>query len=216
MQKKSPSVLATCLTYVAVPPTVFLLLLLLWASPAHSGTQSPTSPSWLSRIFQSAHEELSPPENTKSANPCYKNCKTSGEAVALIKNFEGFSPFIYLDSADVPTIGFGHAIRPGEKFREPMTGIEARDLLAKDIAKREPQLNKLVATKLYPYQYDALMSFMYNLGSGTLAKSSVLNRVNSNQHTKVPERLLLYNKAGGQVLRGLTLRRTLEGRLYAR
>jgi hypothetical protein len=61
--------------------------------------------------------------------PCLEDCQPSVVAIGTIRHFEGYSPIRYLDAAGYPTIGFGHLIKPGEKFAEPLLGEAAERLL---------------------------------------------------------------------------------------
>jgi hypothetical protein len=65
--------------------------------------------------------------------PCHGNCEVSEDGRALIKNFEGYSPFRYRDSAGYWTIGVGHLIKSGERIPEPLLGEAAERLLQQDI-----------------------------------------------------------------------------------
>lgn len=146
---------------------------------------------------------------------CDNDCKISDTGLALIKFFEGFSPFTYKDAAGYPTIGFGHLIRPGETFDEPLTGPAADKLLRKDVTDAERGVRRSVKVLLFIHQYDAIVSFTFNLGSGALAKSTLLKRINAERHDDVPNQLDKWVYAGGKKLRGLAIRRTAEGVLYS-
>lgn len=146
---------------------------------------------------------------------CLHNCATTDTGLELIEGFEGFSPFIYNDIAGIPTIGFGHAIKRGERFSEPLMPPEARTLLENDLRGKERAINGMVCTPLTDNQFDALASFTYNLGEGTLRKSSVLRYINAGTHGKVPPRIRLYDRAAGVEVKGLYLRRKAEANLYS-
>lgn len=149
---------------------------------------------------------------------CQKNCTADDRGFGLIRDFEGYSPFTYRDIAGVPTIGFGHAIRPGEKFSEPLMGPAAETLLERDVSATVREINQLVRIPLFSCQFDALTSFTYNLGAGTLKKSPVLKLVNAGRHERVPAELLKYDKARvagiERVIPGLFNRRKSEAKLY--
>jgi len=118
--------------------------------------------------------------------PCLGNCQPSPAAVGVIKHFEGYSPIIYKDAAGYDTIGFGHLIKPGEKIQEP----------------------------LFQGQFDAVVSWAYNLREGALKSSTMLNKINAGQHEQVPGQMKPWTRAGGKVLKGLERRREAEAALY--
>lgn len=130
--------------------------------------------------------------------------------LALIKTFEGFSPVVYLDAAGLPTIGYGHLIREGEEFSDGITREWAEELLRKDIAIAQAAVLRLIHVPLRNGQYDALVSFTFNLGSGALQRSTLRRRVNGEDHAAVPHEFRRWVWAGGRRLRGLMRRREAE------
>lgn len=136
------------------------------------------------------------------------------EGLALIKRFEGFEPEVYLDAACLPTIGYGHLIRPGEDFSKGITEREAEILLAKDVQVAERAVLRMINVPLTDGQFDALVSFTYNLGSGALQRSTLRRKVNREEHCEVPAEFMKWVWAGGRRLRGLVHRRTEEVNLY--
>jgi lysozyme len=145
-----------------------------------------------------------------------KPCAISHAGVSLIKNFEGYSPYIYKDVAGYDTIGFGHLVRKGEKIQQPLLGKAADDLLRKDLQQAEQSVNKSVQIRLAQYQYDPLVSFTFNLGGGAFGKSTLLKKVNTSQHKTAALEFLKWNKAGGKVSKGLIRRRYAEAFMYAK
>jgi lysozyme len=141
-------------------------------------------------------------------------CQLSENGLALIRTFEGYSPFVYKDSAGLDTIGYGHLIVKGEKFDQPLLPEAANKLLAKDAMFAVNGVNKYTKVKLKQNQMDSLVSFTFNLGVGTYSRSSIVKKVNANLHKEVPDRIMLYNKAGGKVIQGLVNRRKAEAALY--
>lgn len=158
---------------------------------------------------------LSAPEWDRA---CLKNCALSDNGASFISHFEGYSPYVYKDSAGLPTIGIGHLIRKGESFEEPMTPEEAHDLLKKDAEQAIDGVNRRVKVELKQHQADALISFTFNLGEGSLKNSSLLKLVNLERHDEVPPKFLPWDKArvNGRLtpVRGLTIRRNAESKLY--
>ena len=138
------------------------------------------------------------------------------EGLNLIKTFEGFEPEIYLDAAGLPTIGYGHLIRPGEHkmFEGGISEPAAQALLSKDVWSAERSVLRLISVPLTDGQYDALVSFTFNLGGGALQRSTLRRKINREEHNEVPEQLMRWVWAGGRRLRGLARRREAEAGLY--
>lgn len=137
----------------------------------------------------------------------------------LISEFEGLSLVPYLCSAKVPTIGYGNTFYPsGKKVTlqdKPITKSVAYWMLKETANVFATQVNLLVKTKLTQNQFNALVSFAFNLGSQALGKSTLLKKVNANPNDPtIRNEFLKWNKAGGRVLDGLTKRRTKEANLY--
>ena len=87
-------------------------------------------------------------------------------------------------------------------------------MLMNDIARFEPELDSLAKVPLSQNQWDALMSFVYNLGSANLGPSTLLKLLNAGDYAGAAEQFLRWNKAGGQVLAGLTKRRAAERAMF--
>ena len=138
------------------------------------------------------------------------------DGLNLIKRFEGFEPDIYLDAAGLPTIGYGHLLRDGEHkmFKYGITEPAAQALLAKDVWSAERAVLRLIKVPLTDGQFDALVSFTFNLGGGALQRSTLRRKVNRSEHYEVPEQLMRWVWAGGRKLRGLARRRSAEAGLY--
>jgi lysozyme len=131
----------------------------------------------------------------------------------LVKSFEKCVLHPYDDGAGYMTIGWGHLIRRGEHF-DKITQAEADELLRHDLADAEHAVESQVKVPLTDNQFGALVSFAFNVGAGGLGRSSMLRALNRGEYGAVPERLKVWNKAGGKVLRGLTRRRKAEGDLF--
>lgn len=145
------------------------------------------------------------------------NIGTKG--LTLIKKYEGFYSKPYLDPIGIPTIGYGATYYPnGKKVTmkdKALTEKEASDLLAKMLVTYENDVKRLVKRELNQNQFDALVSFTYNLGGANLGKSTLLKKLNVNPCDKtIKDEFLKWNKAGGKVLNGLTKRRKDESELY--
>ena len=138
------------------------------------------------------------------------------EGLNLIKRFEGFEPQIYLDAAGLPTIGYGHLLRPGEAqmFKNGISEAAGEALLIKDVLLAEQTVLRLIKVPLTNGQFDALVSFTFNLGGGALQRSTLRRKVNREEHEDVPEQFMRWVWAGGRKLRGLVRRREAEAALY--
>ena len=136
----------------------------------------------------------------------------SKEGIDLIKGFEGCQLAAYRDSNGVPTIGYGHT--NGVSMGTAITQAQADTFLFDDLEQFETYVNDHVTIPLTQHQFDALVSFTYNLGPGTLYHSSVLTHTNAGQFYQAADAILQYDHAGGEKLLGLTRRREAERRLY--
>ena len=145
--------------------------------------------------------------------------RLGSKGLELIKSFEGFYSKPYLDPIGIPTIGYGATYYPDKRKvtmkDKPLTEKEASDLLKEMMVTYENDVKRLVKRELNQNQFDALVSFTYNLGSANLGKSTLLKKVNANPCDKtIKDEFLKWNKAGGKVLNGLTRRRNAEAELY--
>jgi lysozyme len=136
----------------------------------------------------------------------------TNQGLMLIKQFEGFSPTIYLDAAGLPTIGYGHLLRTGEAamFKDGITEPMAQALLIKDVLRAEQAVLRLITTPLTDGQFDALVSFTFNLGSGALQRSTLRRKVNREEYVDAPAEFMKWVWAGGKKLKGLIKRRKSE------
>lgn len=133
--------------------------------------------------------------------------------VELIKESEGLRLRAYLPTPnDVWTIGYGHTktARPGMKI----TQRGAEELLKQDLAWVEAALARYVKVPLTQNQYDALASFVYNLGATNFKNSTLLKKLNAGDYQGAADQLPRWNKQKGKVLRGLTTRRAKERTLF--
>ena len=145
---------------------------------------------------------------------CVKDCRTTEAGIALIRRYEGYSPYPYLCPAGLRTIGYGHVMQKGRDYPIPLVGDAAEKLLMEDIAKHEAPVNRAVTVPLWPLQFDALSSFTFNLGGGAFRSSTLLKRVNAERHAEVPAQFERWVFAAGKRLRGLERRRADEAALY--
>jgi lysozyme len=141
------------------------------------------------------------------------------KGLALISEFEGLRLKPYLCSAKVPTIGYGNTYyEDGTKvsMSNPAISEEKAILLLKIIVTNfEDGVNKYVKKDLTQNQFNSLVSLAYNIGVGNFSKSTLLKLVNINPNdANIAKQFLRWNKAGGQVLKGLTNRRIKESANY--
>lgn len=136
--------------------------------------------------------------------------------ISLIKRFEGFETEIYLDAAGLPTIGYGHLLRAGEAkmFKNGISPEAGEALLIKDVLSAECAVLRLIKAPLTDSQFDALVSFTFNLGSGALQRSTLRRKINREEHEEIPAEFMRWVWAGGRKLKGLIRRRDAEVHLY--
>lgn len=131
----------------------------------------------------------------------------------IIKQSEGLRLEAYLCPAGVWTIGYGHT---GKDVVEGMkiTRGEAEKLLEGDLEKFEKDILKMVKVGLTQNQFDALVSFTYNVGGGALKTSTLLKKLNAGDYMGAADEFLKWTKAGGKELPGLVKRRRTERALF--
>ena len=143
--------------------------------------------------------------------------QTSEKGIAVIKQFEGCKLTAYQDSVGVWTIGYGWT-QPvdGKPIRAGMTIKQetAERLLKTGLVSYESDVSRLVKVGLTQGQFDALVSFTYNLGARSLSTSTLLRKLNAGDYAGASDEFLRWNKAGGKVLNGLTRRREAERALF--
>ena len=139
--------------------------------------------------------------------------KISQEGLALIKKFEGCELEAYKCAAGVLTIGYGHTKGVTESMK--ITQSEAESMLVEELVEYEKAVLDAVTISIDQCMFDALVSWVYNLGGGNLKASTLLKVLNSGDFNGVPAQLMRWNKAGGKVLEGLTRRRQAEADLFS-
>ena len=142
----------------------------------------------------------------------------SEKCLALIREFEGFRSKPYLCPAGVPTIGYGSTRyadgRPVKMTDAPIAEAQAQELLQATLAKYEACVNGAVKMPINQNQFDAFVSFTYNLGCGVFRKSSMLRQFNQGYTPQAAEQFARWNRGGGKVLAGLVARRAAERALF--
>lgn len=138
--------------------------------------------------------------------------KASVDAYELIKQFEGLRLEAYLCPAGIWTIGYGHT--SGVSPNSFITIQEADEYLHRDVAAIEMQLNKLNLS-LRQCQWDAIVSFVFNVGIGNFKASTLLAKIRINpDDNSIIDEFLRWVYANGKVMRGLQKRRLTEIKLY--
>lgn len=140
--------------------------------------------------------------------------KISQEGIDFIKEVEGYSEFPYVCAGGKMTIGYGHVIKDNESFPTGVTKKTAEMLLRKDVEIAEKAVSQLVKTELLQNQFDALVSFVYNVGVQAFKESTLLKCLNANEFRNVPLQLKRWVYAKGKVNRGLTNRRLKEIQVF--
>jgi len=153
----------------------------------------------------------------------------SDAGIKLIKHFEGYKNKPYKCSARVWTIGIGSAmyheqlkLKLEDRDQIPLKQEDNRvwsdeeiiNLFKKDIRRFELGVNRLITIPLKQCEFDALVSFSFNLGLGTLQRSSVRSNLNRGNKEEAIKKLLLYCRGGGKILKGLQLRRQAEAQMF--
>ena len=144
--------------------------------------------------------------------------RVSDDCIKMIKHHEGVRLKPYKDPIGLWTVGVGHLIGDGktlpiEWFRT-FTMDEVDELLKKDLQRFERGVLRLCPNHLTQSRFDALVSFAFNVGLGNLQASTLRQKHNRGDVFGVAREFLRWNKAGGKVFRGLTIRRQDESNLY--
>lgn len=147
--------------------------------------------------------------------------ETSQSGIDFIKSHEGLRLTQYLDQAGLPTIGYGHLIKPNEGFYmgKTITTEQAEELLRSDLRPAEIAVNSGIFEPLTQWQYDALVSLIFNIGAGAFNSSTLKGRINNRfAPAEIEEAWLRWNKVRINgvltVSAGLTQRRKDEVSMY--
>lgn len=140
--------------------------------------------------------------------------KTSDKGLELIKTFEGFRARPYRCPAGVPTIGYGATYYPdGRRVTmqdKPVSEADATAMLRSMLTSYEAGVSRYVQVPVTQGQFDALVSFAYNLGLSALKDSTLLRLLNARDYAGAAAQFGRWNRSGGKVLPGLTRRREAE------
>ncbi len=148
-----------------------------------------------------------------------KITKLSPKGLELIKSFEGLSLKPYVCAGGINTIGYGNTYYTNGKkvtLKDPkITQKQAEELLKHSLSTYEKAVDSFCRDDISQPQFDALVSFAYNVGTGNLQKSTLIKKVNANpKDVTIADEFLKWNKSAGRVLAGLTRRRQAEANLY--
>lgn len=136
----------------------------------------------------------------------------SPACLALVTKFEGLSLVAYLCAAGKPTIGYGRT--RGVKLGMTCTKKEADADIMIDLHEAANAVRRLVKVPLTQGQFDALTSFVFNLGAGAFEKSTLLALLNEGKHKQAGAQFARWVHAGGKRLKGLVDRRAAEADLF--
>lgn len=141
---------------------------------------------------------------------------TGDKGIDLIKSFEGLKLNAYICPAGIPTIGYGTTRVNGQTVQmgSIITESQAVGYLKADLQQFESAVNGAVKVPVTQNQFDALVSFTYNLGAGNLRSSTLLKKLNAGDYAGAADEFPKWNKAGGKELAGLTRRRNAERDLF--
>ena len=153
--------------------------------------------------------------------------KASENAYNLIRKYEKFVPKLYSNDGGGGggncTIGYGHLIRKGpcttDDFAKYPNGIsqpDAEATLKSDVEIREEMIRRNVKVLLNQNQFDALISFLFTMGEGTLRSSTLLKKLNSSDYVAVPVEMSKFLYSNGKLANGLIPRRQEEAQLFSR
>jgi len=147
----------------------------------------------------------------------------SNAGLQLIAGFEGWSPTLYEDVAGNATIGYGHLVHAGGitaadrsgPYGNGITQQQGLALLKSDVESKAAAVRACVTVPLNQGQFDALVSFAYNVGAGALRGSTLLKKLNAGDYAGAAAEFGNWTKAGGQVLAGLQRRRAAEAAMFS-
>lgn len=140
--------------------------------------------------------------------------RTSDKGRELITAAEGVHLRTYVCPAGKYTIGVGHLVKPGESFPDGITMGQAQEMLSQDLAAAEKAVNGQVKVGISQAQFDALVSFVFNLGEGALTRSTLLKRINMGDFNGAADQFSRWVLADGKPMPGLVRRRKAEAALF--
>jgi len=156
----------------------------------------------------------------------------SQKGINFLRYLEGFRNKMYLDVADLPTIGIGHLLTKAEltsgkiyinnipvKYSEGLSDLQVDNLLRQDLSEFESAvslaINNFDRENWQQHEIDALISFCFNIGVGAFNKSTLYKKLAQNSLNEIPEQMNRWVHAGGKKIPGLVNRREKESRLFS-
>lgn len=133
----------------------------------------------------------------------------SAKGIEFIKDMEGVRYSAYLDTGGVPTIGVGHT-GPEVQIGMRIDDNQVNEYLKQDVREAEEDVKKLVKVPLNQDQFDALVSFIFNLGGDQVSKSTMLRKLNSGDYEGAFQQFNRWVYDDGKLLAGLVKRRNAE------
>ena len=144
--------------------------------------------------------------------------KVSDKCVNMIKHHEGFVRKPYQDPIGLWTVGVGHLIGDGKKlpkeWNKEFTDEEVDNILCEDLERFEIGIQRLTKVSLTQSQFDALVSFSFNVGLGNFQSSTLRSKLNRGDYEGASNEFPKWRKAGGKILKGLVRRRADEKALF--
>lgn len=146
--------------------------------------------------------------------------QTSDRGIALIRAHESLRLEAYPDPGKgwaIPTIGYGHTSAAGPPTVARgmrITASQAEAILRRDLTGFEAHVRSLIHVPLTQPQFDALVSWTFNLGPGNLEKSTLRRKLNMGDYQGAADQFTVWNKSNGKVLPGLVKRRAAERALF--
>jgi len=142
----------------------------------------------------------------------------SDKCINMIKHHEGFVRKPYQDPIGLWTVGVGHLIGDGKKlpkeWNKEFTDEEVDNILCEDLERFEIGIQRLTKVSLTQSQFDALVSFSFNVGLGNFQSSTLRSKLNRGDYEGASNEFPKWRKAGGKVLKGLVRRRADEKALF--
>lgn len=175
---------------------------------------------WVLAFWLSWPQEYAPEQDWPRASSTTTDRKETDDmlnvspvGLQIITRFESLKLEAYQDSKGVWTIGFGHT-GPEAKKGNTITEERAWELLGEDVETAEKAIDRNVRVALNQNQYDALTSFIFNVGSGNFQTSKLLRKLNAEDYEGAADQFRSWRRSGGKILNGLIRRRAAEEQLF--
>ena len=140
--------------------------------------------------------------------------QASDKCVQTLCCMESFRARFYLCSGKAKTIGYGHVLEKGEKIKEPLSRADAVTLLKYDLCEAEMHVSRLIDVDLKQCEFDALVSFVFNIGGGAFERSTLRRRLNAGLRKGIPYQFRRWKKSCGRIVFGLQVRREVEVAMF--